>query len=220
MLNQEGFDKAHMKKVIKYFSLGILSLILLSFSFINANASSDAQKKEFMNNHSEILKSIKECVNCVKKSGDIRLDFLEEVVHYNNMEICMAENIIKYSDNKDIRNFAKQVIKSSMDCNTEINEILYNISKNPSINKECEEKYINDYLNLYNKLILNLECKQEDTIENIFLVSSIKHHESLVELTDIFCKYNNDEEISENAKDIKAKNLKEIKKLKNLLKKL
>ncbi|MGN0144207.1 MAG: DUF305 domain-containing protein [Clostridium sp.] len=208
-----------MKKIIKYFCMVIISIVMICISLINVEAASDAQKKEFMNNHSEILKSIKECSDCTNGKGDIRIDFLEEVIHYNNIELCMAENIIKYSDNKDVRNLAKQIIRSSMDCNTEINEILYNINKNPSVDKECEKKYLNDYSNVYNKMILNLECKQDDSIEKIFIVSSIKHHESLIDLTNVFCKYSSDKELLESAKDIQKKNNKEIKKLKNSLKK-
>lgn len=209
-----------MKKVIKHFCTAIMSMILISFSLINVSASSDAQKKEFMNSHSEILKSIKQCEDCINKKGDIRVDFLEEVMHYNNIQICMAENIIKYSDNKDIRNLAKQIIKNSMDCNTEMDEILYSINKDLSIDEECEKKYLNDYSNLYKKMILNLECKQDDSIEKIFIVSSIKHHESLIECTNLFCQYNKDEDMEKNVKDIQNKNHKEIKKLKNMLKKL
>lgn len=213
--------KQNMKKIIKCFYLGILSVLLLFFYSINAYAASDAQKKEFMNNHSEILKSIKECSESVNKKGDIRIDFLEEVIHYNDIQICMAENIIKYTDNKEIRNLAKQLIRDSMDCSTEINEILYNTNRSPLINKELEEKYINEYIKLYNKMILNIECKHhEDSIEKIFVTASINHHESLIELTEIFCKYSDDKNMVETAKDIKNKNSKEIKKLKNISKKL
>ena len=63
--------------------------MLLFIYFINILAESDAQTKEFMNNHSEILKSIKECTECINKKGDIRIDFLEEVINYNEIQICM-----------------------------------------------------------------------------------------------------------------------------------
>ena len=173
-----------------------------------------------MNNHSEILKSIKECSECINKKGDIRMDFLEEIIHFNDIQICMAENIIKYTDSKDIRNVAKNLIKNSMECTTELNEILYNISKNPSVDKELEEKYINDYVKLYNNMILNLQCGREnESIEKIFIKASIKQHEALIDLTDIFQKYSDDEKLLGTSKDIKNKNLKEIKKLKNLNKK-
>lgn len=194
--------------------------MLLCIFSINAYAVNDPQTKEFMNNHSEILKSIKECSECINKKGDIRMDFLEEIIHFNDIQICMAENIIKYTDSKDIRNVAKNLIKNSMECTTELNEILYNISKNPSVDKELEEKYINDYVKLYNNMILNLQCGREnESIEKIFIKASIKHHEALIDLTDIFQKYSDDEKLLGTSKDIKNKNLKEIKKLKNLNKK-
>lgn len=187
---------------------------------LNVYAANEAQTKEFMSNHSEILKSIKECSECTNKKGDIRVDFLEEVIHFNDIQIYMAENIIKCGDNKEVRNIAKSLIKNSMECTTELNEILYNISKNPLIDKELEEKYINDYKELYNKMVISLQCKREDeNIEKIFIRASIKHHESLIELTDIFGRYCKDKNMLETSKDIKNKNSREIKKLKTVFKK-
>lgn len=209
-----------MRKIIKCFYYGAISIMLLFVYSLNAYAASDAQTKEFMNNHSEILKSIKECSGCINKNGDIRVNFLEEVIHFNDIQICMAENIIKYGDNKEVRNIAKSLIKNSMECTTELNEILYNINKNLSIDRDLEEKYINDYIKLYNKMILNLQCKREDeNIEKIFIRSSIKQHEALIELTDIFSKHSDDEKMLETAKDIKCKNSKEIKRLKKAFEK-
>mgnify|MGYP000007231918 FL=1 len=209
-----------MKKYIRYLYCGIISIMLLFIYSINILAESDAQTKEFMNNHSEILKSIKECTECINKKGDIRIDFLEEVIHYNEIQICMSENFIKCGDDKNVRNMAKALIKNAMECTTELSEILNSINQKPSINKELEEEYINEYVESYEKMIKNLECKRDDDIGKIFLKSSIKQHESLIELTEIFTKYRDDEKIIETAKGIREKNYKEIKKIKSLLRKV
>lgn len=194
--------------------------MLLFSSCINAYGESDSKTKEFMNNHSEILKSIKKCSKCINGKGDIRVDFLEAAIHINDIQICMAENLIKCGDDKDIRNIAKNLIKNSMECTTELNEDLYNMSKDETSDKETEEKYLNEYRKLYDKMILNLQCSREDeSIEKIFLRASIKHHEALIELADIFCEYSNDEKMIETAKDIQNKNKKEIKKMKTAFKK-
>lgn len=209
-----------MRKFFRDFFCTAISIMLVFSSSINAYGESDSKTKEFMNNHSEILKSIKECSKCISGKGDIRVDFLEEVIYINDIQICMAENIIKCGNNKDVRNIAKSLIKNSMECTTELNEDLYNINKDETSDKETEEKYLNEYRKLYNKMILNLQCNREDeSIEKIFLRASIKHHEALIELADIFCEYNNDEKMTEKAKDIQNKNIKEIKKMKTAFKK-
>lgn len=209
-----------MRKFLKNFFCTVISVMLVLLSSINTYAESNSKTKEFMNNHSEILKSIKECSKCIDGKGDIRADFLEEVIHINDIQICMAENIIKCGDDKNIRNIAKSLIKNSMECTTELNEDLYNISKELSSDKELEEKYLNEYKKLYSKMILNLQCKREDeSIEKIFLRVSIKHHEALIELADVFCEYSDDEKMIETAKNIQKKNTKEIKKLKTAFKK-
>ena len=209
-----------MRKIIKCFYCGAISFILLFIYSLNVYAASDAKTKEFMNNHSEILKSIKECSECINRKGDIRIDFLEEVIYFNDIQICMAENIIKCGDNKEVRNIAKSLIKNSMECTTELNEILYNISKDTLIDEELEDKYMNDYKQLYKKMVINLQCTRDDeNIEKIFLRASIKHYESLIELTEIFGKYCKNKDILETAKDIKCKNSKEVKKLKTIFNK-
>lgn len=185
---------------------------------INVLAESDAQTKEFMNSHSELLKSIKECTEYVNKKGDIRIDFLEEVIHYNEIQISMSENYIKYGNDKNVRNISKTLIKDTMECTTELNEVLNDLNAKPSINKDVEEKYINEYIELYNKMIIDLQCNREDDIEGTFLKSSIKHHESLIALTEIFIKYSDDERFIETVKGIREKNYKEIKKIKGVLK--
>lgn len=209
-----------MKKFLKNFFCLAISIMLLFSCSLDVYGESNSKTKEFMSNHSEILKSIKECSQCISGKGDIRIDFLEEAVHINDIQICMAENIIKCGDNKYIRNLAKNLIKNSMEWTTELNQELYNIRNDTAGDKETEEKYLNEYKKLYNKMILNLQCKREDeNIEKIFLRASIKHHEALIELADIFCEYSDDEKMTEIAKDIQNKNIKEIKKMKTAFKK-
>ena len=42
-------------------------------------------------------------------------------------------------------------------------------------------------------MILNLQCGREnESIEKIFIKASIKQHEALIDLTDIFQKYSDD----------------------------
>ena len=203
---------------MKKFNQKLLCIIVTILTFIsvsiNVFATSDSKKAEFIHNHSEILASLNECNKCWKKNGDVRIDYLEQMIHHNEIEICMCENIIKYTDDKDILNFAKKLIKTSMDCNSELNEVLDEIRKNPIQDKEDEEKYAAEYDQKYCNMLLQLKINRDyDNIDKIFLCSSKKHHDYMASVCEIINKYSNDEKINKLSKEINERIEKEIKKL-------
>lgn len=205
-----------MKKIFKTF----IAALLLFLGCINVcvYASSQAQKKEFLENHSEILKSIKECAGCVPKKGDVRLSFIDQCTHNNDLQICMCENIIKCTDTKDVRNAAKALIKNAMECNSELNDIFEKVKTNIIEDKENEDKYLEEYNGLYKKMVSDLECSREDDdIDKIFLDASIKHHKCMIEIAKCVCKYTDDKDIKGISKDIVKNNEQEIKIMKKLI---
>lgn len=203
-----------MKKFIQKLLCIIMTIFIFSLLPINVFAESDSKKTEFIHNHSEILASLNECNKCWKKNGDVRIDYLEQMIHHNEIEICMCENIIKYTDDKDILNFAKKLIKTSMECNSELNEALDEIRKNPLEDRKVEENYAAEYDKKYSNMLLQLKIDRDsDNINKIFLCSSKKHHEYMASICEIINKYSNDEKINKLSKDISERIEKEIKKL-------
>lgn len=203
-----------MKNFIQKLLCIIITIITFVSSSINAFAESDSKKAEFIHNHSEVLESLKECNKCWKKNGDVRIDFLEQIIHHNEIEVCMCENIMKYTDDKDVFGLAKKLIKASMDCNSELNELLDEIRKDPVKDKKNEEKYATEYDEKYNSMLLQLQIdRDDDNIDKIFLCSSKKHHECMASICGIINKYTNDEKINKLSKDISERMEKEIKKL-------
>lgn len=203
-----------MKKFIQKLLCIIVTIVTFTSLSINASAKADSKKAEFIHNHSEVLESLKECNKCWKKNGDVRMDFLEQIIHHNEIEICMCENIIKYTDNKDVMNLAKKFIKASMECNSELNELLDEIRKEPMKDKNNEEKYAVEYDQKYGSMLLQLQIdRDDDNIDKIFLCSSKKHHEYMASICEIINKYTKDEKINKLSKDISERMKKEIKKL-------
>ncbi len=198
----------------------IITVILFFVCSLNVYASGKAQNKEFMDNHSEMLKSIKEHSEDIQKKGNVEKDFIEEIIYLNAIQKYMAENIIKFSDDENVRRISKKLIKSSMECNNELEESRVYVNKKDSTSKSNEDEYIEKYKRIYNKMILSLECRHEDeNIEKIFLRSSIKQHEVLIEVTELFDRYNEDERIKKVSSDMRDRSLEELKKLKKAFKK-
>ena len=203
-----------MKRIIKKVLCSIMVMVTIISSSTNVFAESDSKKAEFIHNHSKVLHSLNECDKCWKKNGDVRIDYLEQMIHHNEIEICMCENIIKYTDNKDVMNLAKKFIKASMECNSELNELLDEIRKEPMKDKNNEEKYAVEYDQKYGSMLLQLQIdRDDDNIDKIFLCSSKKHHEYMASICEIINKYTNDEKINKLSKDVSEKMKKEIKKL-------
>ena len=203
-----------MKRIIKKVLCSIMVIITIISSSTNVFAESDSKKAEFIHNHSEVLQSLNECDKCWKKNGDVRIDYLEQMIHHNEIEICMCENIIQYTDKKDVLNLAKKFMKSSMECNSELNELLDEVKKNPNEDKTIEEKYAAEYDKKYSSMLLQLQLKRDDNnIDKIFLCSSKKHHECMESVCNIITKYSDDEKINKISKDISERMKKEIKKL-------
>lgn len=203
-----------MKRIIKKVLCSIMVMVTIISSSTNVFAESDSKKAEFIHNHSEVLQSLNECDKCWKKNGDVRIDYLEQMIHHNEIEICMCENIIQYTDKKDVLNLAKKFMKSSMECNSELNELLDEVKKNPNEDKTIEEKYAAEYDKKYSSMLLQLQLKRDDNnIDKIFLCSSKKHHECMESVCNIITKYSDDEKINKISKDISERMKKEIKKL-------
>lgn len=208
-----------MKKIYKKLLSCLMIMMIFSTGIVNVYAESDAKKTEFIHNHSEILQSLNDCNKCWKKHGDVRIDFLEQMIHHNEIEVCMCENIIQYTDKKDVLSFAKSIIKSSMDCNAELNEVLDEIRKNPQIDKKKEDEYSKEYDEKYTRMLLELQINREDNnIDKIYLSSSKKHHDCMESICEIIRRYSDDEKINNLSKNINERIEKQIKKLNKVYK--
>lgn len=203
-----------MEKILKKIGAGIMTMLISISTTVNVYAESDSRKTEFIHNHSEILQSLNECNKCWKKNGDVRIDFLEQIIHHNEIEICMCENIIQYTDKKDVRNLAKSIIKSSIDCNSELSEVVEEVKKNCNEDKSKEQEYAKEYDEKYNRMLLELQLKRDDTdIDKIYLYSAKKHHICMENICEIITKYNDDEKVNKISENVSERLEKEIKKI-------
>ncbi|MBE6063694.1 MAG: DUF305 domain-containing protein [Clostridium butyricum] len=208
-----------MKEIIKKIIYSIILMITFISLPVNAFAKSDSKKAEFIHNHSEILGSLNGCNKYWKKNGDVRIDYLEQMIHHNEIEICMCENIIRYTNNNDVLNIANKFIKSSKECNLQLNELLDEMRKNPIEDKLSEEKYAEEYDKKYCSMLLQLQLKRDDiNIDRIFFSSSKKHHECMKRMCEIIAKYSNDEKINNLSNNISNRIEKEIKKIDKMYK--
>lgn len=208
-----------MKKITRNSIIFALGVLVSLSSNINAFAESKEKKQEYMNSRQEIIKSLKECEKvCDIHTEDITVDFLNQFIYANKIKIGLSENLIKYGENKDVRNEAKKCIRNSMENISNAEPILDCIKNNLTKDKQKEEKYLKEYLEIYDEMIQYMEkdCK-EAIVDRIFLNDIICHGKFNMKMLDNIGKYNNDKGIVKLYKDAKKNQIKEMNKMEKLL---
>lgn len=208
-----------MKKNARNAIILVLSVIVSFSTTINVFAENKEKKQEYLNSHKEIMESLKECEKvCDIYTEDITVDFLNQFIYANKIKIGLSENLIKYGENKEVRNAAKKCIRNSIENINNAEPILDSIKNNLTKDKPKEERYLKEYLEIYNEMIQEMErdC-EEDIVDRIFLKDIICHGNFTVRMLDNIEKYNEDKGIVKLYKDSKMNQIKEINKMKKLL---
>ncbi|MBE6070799.1 MAG: DUF305 domain-containing protein [Clostridium butyricum] len=208
-----------MKIIIRSLVLFTLSILLGLSASIGAFAESKEKKVEYSNSHKEIIKSLKECENaCTTYTEDITVDFLNQFIYANKIKIGLSENLIKFGENKDVRNASKKCIHNSMENINNVEPILDCIKDNLTKDKNKEEKYLKEYLNIYNEMIEELEKQcDEEIVDRAFLKSIICHGKFTIKMIDNIEKYNEDKGIIKLCRNARKEQIKEINKMEKLL---
>lgn len=208
-----------MKKITRNSIIFVLGVLVSLSSSINAFAESKEKKQEYMNSHQEIIKSLKECEKvCDIHTEDITVDFLNQFIYANKIKIGLSENLIKYGENKEVRNEAKKCIRNSLANISNAEPILDCIKNNLTKDKQKEEKYLKEYLEIYNEMIQYMEkdC-EEASVDRIFLNDIICHGKFTIKMLDNIERYNKDKGIVKLYKDAKKNQIKEVNKMEKLL---
>lgn len=208
-----------MKIIIRSLILFTLSIFLGLSTSICAFAQSKENKMEYLNSHKEIIKSLKECESeCTNYTEDITVDFLNQFIYANKIKIGLSENLIKFGESKEVRNAAKKCIHNSMKNINNTEPILDCIKDNLTKDRNKEEKYLKEYLNIYNDMIEELENQcDEDSVDKSFLKGIIFHGEFTVKMIENIEKYNEDKGIIKLCRNAREEQIKEINKMKKLL---
>lgn len=206
-----------MKKIIRN-CIKITIIFLLNFMITsNAFAVLSSKSKEFLNEHSEVLKNMSENSNLIRKDNDLYEGYFNLLKYNNKIKITLCENILKYGDNKEISNLAKVLINKSMNSNSELNSISEKF--NCDLNSEDRQNFYSQHDKYYDEMIIELnKLCGKDNINIIFLKSYYKINEFEIKVSNTLKDYTNDENYKKSMKKVIDDLKKENKEISNIYK--
>lgn len=207
-----------MKNCIQRTGIGIFTLILCMFS-IQANAQVSPNEKAYYDNYQSILQVMKKGMEQAPKTGDPSLDFLYEMIPHHEAAVSMAENIMKYSDNDQVKQLAANIIRDQLAGIGKLEALKNSLKMNPKVNKQAEASYLKSYNTIYKTMITAMQdAKPTGNIDKDFLEEMIPHHEGAIKMSQNILKYTQNNELKTILQNIITTQQKQVTEMKNLLK--
>lgn len=137
--------------------------------------------KEYLDTYYEIVDSLKSQMFAVENSNSISHMFIEQILPHTNAGIELSENILKYTTDTDIENFAKNVVTQNNENLERLNSI--------SIKCVCENNerdiklYTRKSTELITAMITRLNSVQgTNNLNSLYLQSMMFYYEGFLAL--------------------------------------
>lgn len=196
----------------------VLVAYILLASSMSAHAALDPDESKYIENYKSIMHVMQEEMNKAPTTGDPTLDFLYEMIPHHEAAVSMAENLLDYGSNPEVKNLAATIIREQLTGIKQMKELLDQLKSNPQVDKKKEEQYLKGYEAAYKKMMEEMEdAEPTGNINQDFLEEMIPHHEGAVAMASNILKYTNNKEMQKIANQIIANQSKQIKQMKQLL---
>ncbi|MEH6943288.1 DUF305 domain-containing protein [Bacillus sp. JJ722] len=196
---------------------GLLTLIICLFS-VQAYAELSEKEQAYIDNHKSILQVMKEKMDRVPKTGDPSLDFLYEMIPHHEAAVSMAENVLKYGSNKQVKKLAMAIVQEQLEDIAQMEALLAKLKKNPQVDKTKEAEYLKGYNAAHKQMMEAMESAESTgNIDKDFLTEMIPHHEGAINMASNILNYTNNEEVKAIAQKIITVQQAQLKEMKQLL---
>ncbi|MGE7781876.1 DUF305 domain-containing protein [Peribacillus sp. NPDC097264] len=199
-------------------TIGFLTLILCMFS-IQAHAEVGLEEKAYYDNYQRILQVMKKGMEEAPKTGDPSLDFLYEMIPHHEAAISMAENVLKYGHDEQVKLIASKIIRDQLAGIGKMEALRNKMKMNPQVNQKAEASYLKAYQTIYKTMIASMEdAKPTGNIDQDFLEEMIPHHEGAIKMSQNILKYTQNAELKTLLQNIITTQQKQLLVMKDLLK--
>ena len=210
--------KTYMRKRIRSASIGLFTMLLFICN-LQAHAQIGPEEKAYYDNYQRILQVMKKGMEQAPKTGDPSLDFLYEMIPHHEAAVSMAENIMKYGHNEQVKLLAANIIRDQLVGIGKMKALKEKIKKNPQVNKQAEASYLKAYNNIFQTMIMSMQnAKPTGNIDKDFLEEMIPHHEGAIKMSQNILKYTQNQELRAILQNIITTQQKQLTEMKNLLK--
>lgn len=196
----------------------VLVAYILLASSMSVHAALDPDESKYMDNYKSIMHVMQEEMHKAPTTGDPTLDFLYEMIPHHEAAVSMAENLLDYGSNPEVKKLAATIIREQLSGVKQMKELLDRLKNNPQVDKKKEEEYLKGYKTAYKKMMEEMEAAEPTgNIDQDFLEEMIPHHEGAVAMASNVLKYTNNKELQKLANQIIANQSKQMKQMKQLL---
>lgn len=204
----------------------LLASALLGVNGISTNmvfataptATSNAQAKDYASAYTTIFNKMKEGMNNAPYTGNISLDFVEEMMPHHKGGIEMAKAIIKYGSNPEVNKIAEHIVTSQEAQMPIMMKLKAAFEKEPLSDKEQAKKYIQEYDKIKTEMFEEMQdVSLTEAPDEVFLEQMIDHHEGAIDMAKLVLKYTKNPELKKLAKNIVSTQSKGVKEMEKLL---
>lgn len=186
-----------MIRIFKRILLLIVACIMVmgnSFVF----AKEENKESEYIQNRTNIINDMAKAMNNPERTGEVTIDYLYETIAHYEGTVNMCKNYIKYSNDRDTKKIAENIIKDETTSMDEMKNIIETLKEDVKEDKEKETKYIKEY----NLIFKNTMCKFQKlkttgNVDKDFLKEITIQHECSIKMNELINKTTENEEIKE-----------------------
>ncbi|MEG0295066.1 MAG: DUF305 domain-containing protein [Clostridium sp.] len=208
-----------MKKKIKNIMVLLMTFLILTPN-ITTFATNMNTEKAYMKKYDKIISNMKKDMQSIKATGYPALDFLCEMMPHHEAGISMAKNVLKYTENDELKKIANTIIKEQGAEVQKMKEIIKCLKEKPLDENIKEEEYLKVYDCILKKMIEGLEKANTLTgcVDVDFLQQMIIHHEGGIAMAKNILKNTTNKEIREISENIVKTQEVQVKEMRELLK--
>ena len=200
---------------------GIIALLFVFLSMFasQVHAQMSHNEKSYYEDYKSIVQVMKEDMGKAAQTGDPSLDFLNEMLPHSEAAVSMAENILKYGKNEQVKKLAETILREQLNGTAKMEELKSRLEANPQVNKQAEAAYLQAYTKIFNTMIAAMEsAKPTGNIDRDFLNEMLLHHNAAIQIGKNILRYTQNSELKTLVQNMIAAQQKQVTELNNLLK--
>ena len=197
-------------------------LILVATIFLltdSAQAADQPNLKEmdYLKKIDLIHLELKDSLKTTDKTGDLNIDFLNQMIHYERALIMLAKNELQYGERKELKEPVNELIHEFKLNLKKINKIQKIISENPTFDEAKEAGYLASFEGIHQQILSELKAEGDDptvligeSIDSDFLNRLLKQFDVLIIVINNLLLQTENDVVSELANEL-IKNTEELK---------
>ena len=206
-----------MKKQLRNILIVLFTYSLLAVS-MSVHADSD-NEEIYLKNYESTLSVMKKEMEAAPKTGDPTLDFLYEMIPHHEAAVSMAENLLSYGENLEVKKLAMTIMRDQIEGIQKMKTLLDQIKNNPQVDKAKETAYLKIYNEDYKQMMEKMsKVEPTGSVDKDFLEEMIPHDEGAVKMATNILNYTTNEDLRGIATHIISGQQRQLEEMKQLLK--